>query len=178
MLAFEPPHFGAAATVGGCVAAGLSGPRRMSAGALRDFVLGTRLLDSEGRILSFGGEVMKNVAGYDVSRLLAGSHGIFGALLDVSLKVVPRPMEEVTLVMPATQAQAPASFALWRGKPLPISATSWTGGDEHAEGVMHVRLSGAPPAIASARQVIGGAPVAPAAAPAGGRAIGRAGGRV
>ena len=85
MLAFEPPHFGPAATVGGCVAAGLSGPRRMSAGALRDFVLGARLLDSDGRMLSFGGEVMKNVAGYDVSRLLAGSHGIFGALLEVSL---------------------------------------------------------------------------------------------
>ena len=83
MLAFEPPHFGPAATVGGCVAAGLSGPRRMSAGALRDFVLGARLLDSDGRMLSFGGEVMKNVAGYDVSRLLAGSHGIFGALLEV-----------------------------------------------------------------------------------------------
>ena len=86
MLAFEPPHFGPAATVGGCVAAGLSGPRRMSAGALRDFVLGARLLDSDGRMLSFGGEVMKNVAGYDVSRLLAGSHGIFGALLEVSLR--------------------------------------------------------------------------------------------
>ena len=97
MLAFEPPHFGPAATVGGCVAAGLSGPRRMSAGALRDFVLGARLLDSDGRMLSFGGEVMKNVAGYDVSRLLAGSHGIFGALLEVSLKVVPKPMQEVTL---------------------------------------------------------------------------------
>lgn len=164
MLAFEPPHFAASATVGGCVAAGLSGPRRMHAGALRDFVLGTRLLDSEGRILSFGGEVMKNVAGYDVSRLLAGSHGIFGALLEVSMKVVPRPMEELTLVLPATQAQALASFALWRGKPLPISATSWTGSDDHAEGAMHVRLSGAPPAIASARQVIGGDPMEPDAA--------------
>ena len=127
MLAFEPPHFSPAATVGGCVAAGLSGPRRMSAGALRDFVLGARLLDSDGRVLSFGGEVMKNVAGYDVSRLLAGSHGIFGAILEVSLKVVPKPMQEVTLILPSTQAQALASFALWRGKPLPISATSWTG---------------------------------------------------
>ncbi|WP_342067559.1 glycolate oxidase subunit GlcE [Achromobacter kerstersii] len=166
MLAFEPPHFGESATVGGCVAAGLSGPRRMSAGALRDFVLGTRLLDSEGRILSFGGEVMKNVAGYDVSRLLAGSHGIFGAILDVSMKVVPRPMEELTLVLPATQAQALASFALWRGKPLPISATSWTGGDGDGQGAMHVRLSGAPPAIASARQVVGGDPMDPDAAQA------------
>ncbi|MGE8635874.1 MAG: glycolate oxidase subunit GlcE, partial [Achromobacter piechaudii] len=164
MLAFEPPHFGEAATVGGCVAAGLSGPRRMNAGALRDFVLGTRLLDSEGRMLSFGGEVMKNVAGYDVSRLLAGSHGIFGAILDVSMKVVPRPMEELTLVLPATQAQALSSFALWRGKPLPISATSWTGDDGEAEGLMHVRLSGAPPALASARGVIGGDPLLPDAA--------------
>ncbi|WMD23369.1 glycolate oxidase subunit GlcE [Achromobacter seleniivolatilans] len=164
MLAFEPPHFGPSATVGGCVAAGLSGPRRMSAGALRDFVLGVRLLDSDGRFLSFGGEVMKNVAGYDVSRLLAGSHGIFGAILDVSMKVVPRPMEELTLLMPATQAQALSSFSLWRGKPLPISASSWTGADEHGEGVVHVRLSGAPPAIASARQVIGGDPMTPDAA--------------
>lgn len=171
MLAFEPPHFGASATVGGCVAAGLSGPRRMSAGALRDFVLGTRLLDSEGRILAFGGEVMKNVAGYDVSRLLAGSHGIFGALLEVSMKVVPRPMEELTLVCPATQAQALTSFALWRGKPLPISATSWTGADEHGEGAMHVRLSGAPPAIASARHVIGGDALDPGAAVAWWRAL-------
>ena len=126
MLAFEPPHFGPAATVGGCVAAGLSGPRRMSAGALRDFVLGARLLDSDGRMLSFGGEVMKNVAGYDVSRLLAGSHGIFGALLEVSLAVVPKPMQEVTLARPATQAQALSCFAQWRGKPLPVSATSWS----------------------------------------------------
>ncbi|MFM9870833.1 glycolate oxidase subunit GlcE [Achromobacter xylosoxidans] len=165
MLAFEPPHFSPAATIGGCVAAGLSGPRRMSAGALRDFVLGAQLLDSDGRVLSFGGEVMKNVAGYDVSRLLAGSHGIFGAILEVSLKVVPRPMEELTLALPATQAQALASFALWRGKPLPISATSWVGGADE-EGQMHVRLSGAPPAIASARQVIGGDPLAPEAAQA------------
>lgn len=166
MLAFEPPHFTASATVGGCVAAGLSGPRRMSAGALKDFVLGARLLDSEGRILSFGGEVMKNVAGYDVSRLLAGSHGIFGAILEVSMKVVPRPMEEVTLVMSTTQAQALANFALWRGKPLPISATSWTGADERGEGVTTVRLSGARPALASARRVIGGDPLTPEAAEA------------
>ncbi|EHK65157.1 glycolate oxidase subunit GlcE [Achromobacter arsenitoxydans] len=160
MLAFEPPHFAHSATVGGCVAAGLSGPRRMSAGALRDFVLGAQLLDSEGRILSFGGEVMKNVAGYDVSRLLAGSHGIFGAILEVSLKVVPRPMEELTLCLPATEAQALANFAFWRGKPLPISATSWTGADG-GEGMTSVRLSGAPPALESARRVIGGDPLLP-----------------
>lgn len=166
MLAFEPPHFAPAATVGGCVAAGLSGPRRMSAGALKDFVLGAQLLDSEGRILSFGGEVMKNVAGYDVSRLLAGSHGIFGAILEVSLKVVPKPMEEMTLMLPATQAQALANFAFWRGKPLPISASSWTSEGGGADGMTMVRLSGAPPALASARGLIGGDPMAPEAAAA------------
>lgn len=166
MLAFEPPHFGPAATVGGCVAAGLSGPRRMSAGALRDFVLGARLLDSDGRMLSFGGEVMKNVAGYDVSRLLAGSHGIFGALLEVSLKVVPKPMQEVTLARPATQAQALSCFAQWRGKPLPVSATSWSGDADGGEGMLCVRLSGAPPALASARQQIGGDAMEPDAAQA------------
>ncbi|MCD0505569.1 glycolate oxidase subunit GlcE, partial [Bordetella petrii] len=147
MLAFEPPHFGASATVGGCVAAGLAGPRRMAAGAVRDFVLGVRMLDSQGRILSFGGEVMKNVAGYDVSRLLAGSHGIFGAILDVSLKVVPRPFEERTLRYEATQEQALAHFTQWRARPLPVSATSWSPAGDGAGGHVTVRLSGAPPAV-------------------------------
>ena len=91
MLAFEPPYFGAAATLGGCVAAGLSGPRRASAGAVRDFVLGVRMLDGRGADLRFGGQVMKNVAGYDVSRLMTGSMGTLGLLLEVSLKVLPLP---------------------------------------------------------------------------------------
>jgi len=90
MLAFEPPHFGQA-TIGGCVAAGLAGPRRARTGALRDFVLGCQLLDGKGQLLSFGGQVMKNVAGYDVSRFLAGSLGILGVLTEVSLKVLPLP---------------------------------------------------------------------------------------
>ncbi|MCL4185943.1 MAG: FAD-binding protein, partial [Burkholderiaceae bacterium] len=89
MLAFEPPAFGAAATIGGVVAAGLSGPRRASAGAARDFVLGATLLDAAGQVLGFGGQVMKNVAGYDVSRLTCGSLGILGPILEVSLKVLP-----------------------------------------------------------------------------------------
>ncbi|MBO1113153.1 glycolate oxidase subunit GlcE [Bordetella petrii] len=156
MLAFEPPHFGASATVGGCVAAGLAGPRRMAAGGVRDFVLGARLLDSQGRILSFGGEVMKNVAGYDVSRLLAGSHGIFGAILEVSLKVAPRPFEERTLRFEATQPQALACFTEWRGQPLAVSATCWSPADEGAGGFVTVRLSGAPPAVRSAAARIGG----------------------
>lgn len=156
MLAFEPPHFGAGATVGGCVAAGLAGPRRMAAGAVRDFVLGARLLDSQGRILSFGGEVMKNVAGYDVSRLLAGSHGIFGAILEVSLKVLPRPFEERSLRLEATQDEALALFAQWRGQPLPISATCWSAAGQGDEGHVTVRLSGAPPAVRAAAARIGG----------------------
>jgi len=129
MLAFEPPHFARAdqaATVGGCVAAGLSGPRRVAAGALRDFVLGVRVLDGRGRMLQFGGEVMKNVAGYDVARLLAGSLGTLGVILEVSLKVLPRPVEEQTLRLELAQAAAIEQLNAWGGQPLPISATAWS----------------------------------------------------
>ena len=174
MLAFEPPHFGGPATIGGCVAAGLAGPRRMTAGGVRDFVLGARLLDSQGRLLSFGGEVMKNVAGYDVSRLLAGSMGIFGAIVEVSLKVLPIPFEQCSVRFEATQQEALSRFAQWRGQPLAISATSWTAaaqssadgiavhradadhGDAMSAGYVTVRLSGAPPAIQAAVGHIGG----------------------
>jgi glycolate oxidase FAD binding subunit len=93
-LPFEPPHFAASATLGGCIAAGLSGPRRASAGALRDFVLGVKLIDGRGEALSFGGQVMKNVAGYDVSRLIAGSLGTLGLIAEVSLKLAPTPPEK------------------------------------------------------------------------------------
>ena len=155
MLGFEPPHFGPTATVGGCVAAGLSGPRRATAGAVRDFVLGTRLLDCHGRMLAFGGEVMKNVAGYDVSRLLAGSHGIFGAILDVSLKVAPRPFEERSLRFEATQQEALGHFTQWRGQPLAVSAACWIPAGDGA-GHVTVRLSGAPPAVGAAVGRIGG----------------------
>jgi glycolate oxidase FAD binding subunit len=155
MLAFEPPHYAGMATVGGCVAAGLAGPRRMAAGGVRDFVLGVRLLDAHGRALRFGGEVMKNVAGYDVSRLLAGSLGIFGAILEVSLKVLPRPMEELTLRLQLNEDEALKRFSLWRGMPMPVSASCWVPEADGA-GTLWVRLSGAPPAIAAARQRIGG----------------------
>ncbi|MCX7169294.1 MAG: glycolate oxidase subunit GlcE, partial [Proteobacteria bacterium] len=97
MLGFEPPHFGSHATLGGCIAAGLAGPRRASAGAVRDFVLGIRLLDGTGCALNFGGQVMKNVAGFDVSRLMAGSLGTLGLFLEISLKILPKPRTELTL---------------------------------------------------------------------------------
>ncbi|MBI4206835.1 MAG: glycolate oxidase subunit GlcE, partial [Betaproteobacteria bacterium] len=104
MLAFEPPHFGPAATLGGCIAAGLSGPRRAYTGAARDFVLGVRMLDGKGNDLRFGGRVMKNVAGYDVSRLMVGSLGTLGVILEVSLKALPLPVAEITLRREQTQA--------------------------------------------------------------------------
>ncbi len=150
MLPFEPPHFGPGATLGGCVAAGLSGPRRASAGAVRDFVLGARLLDGRGRVLAFGGEVMKNVAGYDVSRLLAGSLGTLGVILEVSLKVLPRPAAETTLRLEAPQDKALEWMNHWAGKPLPISATCYLNGE------LSVRLSGAAAAVRAARETLGG----------------------
>jgi len=158
MLAFEPPHFGAGATLGGCVAAGLSGPRRATAGAVRDFVLGARLLDGRARDLAFGGRVMKNVAGYDVSRLLTGSLGTLGLILEVSLKVLPRPPQELTLALELPEDKALDAFNRWAGSPLPLSASAWRDGD------LGIRLSGAPSAVRSAAKKIGGAVVDPAQA--------------
>ncbi len=149
-LPFEPPHFGAGATLGGCVAAGLSGPRRASAGALRDFVLGARMLDGAGRELGFGGRVMKNVAGYDVSRLLAGSLGTLGLILEVSLKVLPKPAAERTLRLELPEAKALESLNRWAGQPLPISASAWRDSE------LFLRLSGAEAALAAAAERIGG----------------------
>jgi glycolate oxidase FAD binding subunit len=164
MLAFEPPRFGAADTIGGCIATGLSGPRRMSAGAAPDFVLGTRLLDAAGEVLHFGGEVMKNVAGFDVSRLLAGSLGILGALLEVSLKVVPLPRCEATRVLELDEAAALRQCQVWRARPWPVSATAWLPGPNPAAGRLWVRLSGNESAVTGARREIGGDPAAADAA--------------
>lgn len=156
MLAFEPPHFGEHATLGGCVSAGLSGPARMTHGSVRDFVLGARLLDGQGRLLSFGGQVVKNVAGYDVSRLLTGAMGTFGALVDISLKVVPRPETTRTLELDMNAAEALAACSTWRLLPLPISATAWRQERSNKGGTLAVRLSGSSVAVSSAQRVIGG----------------------
>jgi glycolate oxidase FAD binding subunit len=150
MLAFEPPHFGEDATLGGAAAAGLSGPRRQSAGALRDFVLGVKIMDGRGEALSFGGQVMKNVAGYDVSRLMAGSLGTLGIILEVSLKALPLPPAEATLKLELPEDKAIEALNKWGGKPLPISASAWIGGE------LGVRLSGAAAAVKVAREKIGG----------------------
>jgi glycolate oxidase FAD binding subunit len=150
MLAFEPPHFGAGATFGGAVAAGLSGPRRASSGALRDFVLGAKLMDGKGEVLGFGGQVMKNVAGYDVSRLLAGSLGTLGLLLEVSLKVLPRAFAETSLRFEIGEIDALRKLNEWGGLPLPISASCWY------DGVLTLRLSGAQAAVDAAVKSLGG----------------------
>ena len=150
MLAFEPPTFGSAAPLGGCVARGLSGPRRAAAGSVRDFVLGVRLLDGKGDDLHFGGQVMKTGAGYDVSRLMVGAMGTLGVLLEVSLKVLPRPAAELTLQLPMQEAQAIEKMNQWAGQPLPISASSF------CEGVLTIRLSGAESAIHAAHAKLGG----------------------
>ena len=149
-LAFEPPAFGADPTLGGIIAAGLSGPRRMYAGAARDFVLGTRLLDARGEVLRFGGQVMKNVAGFDVSRLLCGSLGILGVITEVSLKVLPRPRAEETLRFEMRARDAIEAFNRWSGQPLPLSGAAWWAG------VAWVRLSGAAAAVRAARERLGG----------------------
>jgi glycolate oxidase FAD binding subunit len=149
-LAFEPPYFGGDPTLGGVIAAGLSGPRRMYAGAARDFVLGVTLLDARGEILRFGGQVMKNVAGFDVSRLLCGSLGILGVITEVSLKVLPRPRTEETLRFAIPARQAVEAFNRWSGQPLPLSAAAW------GHGVAWVRLSGATAAVRAACARMGG----------------------
>lgn len=150
MLAFEPPHFGEGATIGGAIAAGLAGPRRATSGGVRDFVLGAKLLDGKGDVLSFGGQVMKNVAGYDVSRMLAGSLGTLGLLLEVSVKVLPRPFAETTLRLDMPEIDAIRRLNEWGGQPLPLSASCWHNGQ------LSLRLSGAQAAVDAAVRLIGG----------------------
>jgi glycolate oxidase FAD binding subunit len=150
MLGFEPPRFGEATTIGGCIAAGLSGPRRLAAGAVRDLVLGVRLLDGRGEDLSFGGRVMKNVAGFDVSRLIAGSLGTLGIVLEVSLRCLPLPKIEATRVLELEADQAIRRMNEWGGRPLPLTAT-W-----YSDGKLYARLSGVDSAVAVAAREIGG----------------------
>lgn len=150
MLAFEPPRFAGRATLGGAIAAGLSGPRRAYGGALRDFVLGISMIDGRGELLHFGGKVIKNVAGFDLSRLMAGSLGTLGLITEATVKVAPRPRAECTLRFAMEQPSALESMALWATRPLPLSATAWH------DGYLHVRLSGAESAVRAARAGLGG----------------------
>ena len=153
-LPFEPPRLGPGATLGGTIACGLSGPARPYAGSARDFVLGTRVLTGRAEVLRFGGEVMKNVAGYDISRLMTGAMGTLGALLEVSLKVLPLAAATRTQALEMDQAEAIATMNAWAGRPLPVTATCW------AQGRLLVRLSGAETSVAQAAREVGGEPLA------------------
>ena len=160
-LPFEPPRFGspgAASTVGGMVAAGLAGPARAAVGGVRDYVLGATVLNGRAEVLSFGGQVMKNVAGYDVARLLAGSMGTLGVICEVSLKVLPVPVARTTLRFDVEQAEAIRLLNTWGGQPLPLNASAWW------QGVLVLRLAGAAAAVEAAVQRLGGEVVDPALA--------------
>lgn len=149
-LAFEPPHFGTAATVGGMVATGLSGPRRPWSGAVRDFVLGTRLITREGRQLRFGGEVMKNVAGYDVSRLVTGAQGTLGVITEVSLKVLPLPGASYSLRLQLPLQSAMTKLAKWGRQPVPLTGAAWH------DGALYLRLEGGGRSVDANRARLGG----------------------
>ncbi|WP_326534714.1 glycolate oxidase subunit GlcE [Pseudorhodoferax sp.] len=159
-LPFEPPRFAGAdgqpaGTVGGMVAAGLAGPGRACAGGVRDYVLGATLLNGRAELLSFGGQVMKNVAGYDVSRVLAGSMGVLGVLCEVSLKVLPLPVATSTLRFELDQAAALLQLQRWGGQPLPLSASAWW------DGMLVLRLAGAQAAVGAAMATLGGEAIEP-----------------
>jgi glycolate oxidase FAD binding subunit len=159
-LAFEPPRFADGGTVGGMVAAGLTGPARPAVGSVRDFVLGATMLDGRAEVLTFGGQVMKNVAGYDISRLLAGSLGILGLILEVSLKVLPRAPATTTLRFDLDEAEALRRLHVWGGEPLPLNASAWW------ERTLVVRLAGAAAAVQAAARKLGGETIEPAMAEA------------
>ncbi|MES2944321.1 MAG: glycolate oxidase subunit GlcE [Pseudomonadota bacterium] len=155
-FAFEPPHFGAGkkSTVGGMVASGLSGPARASVGAVRDYMLGVKLINGRGEHLTFGGQVMKNVAGYDVSRLMAGSLGTLGLITEVSLKVLPIAPAEATLRFECSQQQALQWLNSWGGQPLPLNASCWV--EDAGVGTLYLRLRGALAAVEAACKTLGG----------------------
>lgn len=150
MFAFEPPAYADTATIGGTIACNLSGPRRPFSGAARDFVLGCKIINGKGEILHFGGEVMKNVAGYDVSRLMCGAMGTLGVLLELSIKVLPKPDTELTLIHEMTINESLDKIHQLKRSALPISATGFDGNN------LYIRLSGSRGAVSAAAKLIGG----------------------
>ena len=154
-LPFDPPCFSPGGTVGGMVAAGLSGPSRASVGCVRDYVLGTTVVNGQGEVLTFGGQVIKNVAGYDVSRVMAGSLGVLGAICEVSLKVLPIATATATRVFAMDEVTALKQLSAWAGQPLPINASAW----HHDQ--LYLRLAGAQAAVQAACVQLGGTAVTP-----------------
>jgi glycolate oxidase FAD binding subunit len=149
-LGFEPPHFGPASTIGGVVAAGLAGARRPFAGAVRDFVLGATVLDGRGEVLKFGGQVFKNVAGFDAFRLMAGALGGLGVILDVSLRVAPMPQREIGLALEMNSEAARQWLTRTLGGATPIS------GAFHDGEQLHLRLSGGAAGVDGLARELGG----------------------
>ncbi len=150
ILPCEPPYFGSAATLGGTVACGLSGPRRINSGSVRDCILGTEILNGKGELLRFGGKVMKNVAGYDLSRLMCGALGTLGVLMSVSLRLLPKPACEQTIALTLDSNKAISKMNQWASTPMPISATFYDGHD------LYIRLSSSTSAIEACKKEIGG----------------------
>ena len=153
MLAFEPPRFGAGATIGGTVACALAGPRRAFAGGVRDALLGCRLLDGRGELMHFGGEVMKNVAGYDVSRLMAGAMGTLGVLLELSLRVVPCPETSLSLQQQCGAAEGLQRMRTLCRRPWPLAGLC------HDGETLFIRLAGSAAGVEAAARAIGGEPL-------------------
>jgi len=154
-LPFEPPRFAPGGTVGGMVAAGLAGPARAAAGGVRDYLLGATIINGRGELLAFGGQVMKNVAGYDIARVLVGSLGVLGVICEVSLKVLPLPAAQATLRFELDQATALRRVNEWSGRPLPLNASAWW------DGMLVVRLAGAAAAVRAAQTQLGGEAIEP-----------------
>jgi len=148
MLPFEPPLFGSRTTIGGTVACGLSGPSRPYRGAVRDFVLGVGVLNGRGERLRFGGQVIKNVAGYDVSRLITGAMGTLGVILDVSIRVHPLPETEKTLYYELTEQQALKKMNEVSGRPLPLTGACYY------QGILSLRLSGLVEGVSAAVDIV------------------------
>jgi len=150
ILAFDPPNHTGNATFGGTIAAGISGPRRAYCGSARDFVLGTRIVNGKGETLKFGGQVMKNVAGYDASRLMVGAQGTLGVLLDISVKVLPRQEKETTLALQLDETTAQQLIHKWINQGHPISASC------HLKNTLTLRLSSTENNVSHASKIIGG----------------------
>ena len=151
MFAFEPPNFAAEASIGGMVASGLAGPRRGFSGSIRDFVLGVKMIDGRGEILQFGGRVIKNVAGFDLSRVMTGSLGTLGIILEVSIRVVPVPETEASIALEHGSADAHLEWINELGsQPYPISASAWS------DGSSRLRLSGSAQGVEHAIAELGG----------------------
>ena len=150
ILPFEPPRFDGSATLGGTLAAGLSGPRRPFAGAARDVVLGVRVITGKGEHLRFGGEVIKNVAGYDVSRLMVGAFGTLGVITEASIKILPTPALTQTVVLETSPEAAIDELDRIAGLSIPLSGLAF------ADGLIRIRLAGTQAGVASASAMLGG----------------------